>query len=80
MYLNRKKILFLKRVSEPNFCEPSSHIFSVNFDLWFTSFQSSQISRVPVNHGSQITPAPKGAYSQIKNDKMRALVAMVYGN
>jgi hypothetical protein len=58
MYLNRKKILFIKRVREPNFCEPSSHIFPVNFDFWVTFFQSSQISREPVNHGSQITRAP----------------------
>jgi len=27
--------------------------------LWFTFFLSSQISSEPVNHGSQITPAPK---------------------
>ena len=26
--------------------------------LWFTFFLSSQISSEPVNHGSQITPAP----------------------
>jgi hypothetical protein len=30
----------------------------VNFELWFTFFLSSQISGEPVNHGSQITPAP----------------------
>jgi hypothetical protein len=63
MYLNRKKNIIRKRVHEPNlcepnFCEPSSHIFSVICDLWFTFFHSSQISREPVNHGSQITPAP----------------------
>ena len=43
---------------ETNFCEPGSHDFSVNFDLWFTYFHSSQKSREPVNHGSQITQAP----------------------
>ncbi len=31
----------------------------MNFDLWFTNFHSSQKSREPVNHGSQITQAPK---------------------
>jgi hypothetical protein len=31
----------------------------MDFFLWFTFFQSSQISGEPVNHGSQITPAPK---------------------
>jgi hypothetical protein len=53
LYLNRKKILFMKRVREPNlcesnFCQPSSHIFSVNFDLWFTFFHSSQIIPAPI--------------------------------
>ena len=42
-----------------NGCEPGSHDFSVNFDLWFTHFHGSQKSREPVNPGSQITQAPK---------------------
>jgi hypothetical protein len=59
MYLNRKKIIFLKRFCLPNLLEPNSHIFSVNFDLWFTFFHSSQITREPVNNGSKITSALK---------------------
>ncbi len=51
---------------DPNFCEPSSHIFSVNFELWFTFFLSSQISSEPVNHGSKITAAPKKFYFFMK--------------
>jgi hypothetical protein len=63
MYLNRKNFTFIKRIREPSFCEPnlcepSSHNYSVNFDLWFTCFHSTKISREPVNHGSQITSAP----------------------
>ena len=73
MFLCKIFFILTKRVREPNFCEPnfceptfcelnfcepSSHIFSVNFELWFTFFLSSQISSEPVNHGSQITPAP----------------------
>jgi hypothetical protein len=49
---------------EPNFCEPNlyepgSRDFPVNFDFRFTFFQSSHISREPVNLGSHITHAPK---------------------
>jgi hypothetical protein len=63
MYLNRKNFTFIKRIREPSFCEPnlcepSSPNYSVNFDLWFTCFHSTKISREPVNHGSQITSAP----------------------
>jgi hypothetical protein len=50
--------LFTTRAREPNFCEPSLHIFLVNFELWFTFFLSSQIYSEPVNHVSQITQAP----------------------
>ena len=48
------KIFFIltKRVREPNFCEPK--FCELNF-----CEPSSQISGEPVNHGSQITPAPK---------------------
>jgi hypothetical protein len=55
LYLKRKKFIFIKKLREPNFCEPklgelnlcepSSHIFSVHSDLWFTFFHSSQILR-----------------------------------
>ncbi len=63
MFLGKFFSLSTKRAREsnfcePNLCEPSSHIFSGNFILWFTLFQSSQISGEPVNHGSQITQRP----------------------
>jgi hypothetical protein len=51
VYLSRKKFVFIKKAREPNLCEPkfdecepSSHIFSMNFDSWFTFFHSSQIT------------------------------------
>jgi hypothetical protein len=74
MFLCKNFFILTKKVREPNFCEPnfcepkfcelnfcepSSPIFPVNFELRFTFFLSSQISGEPVNHGSQITPAPK---------------------
>jgi hypothetical protein len=39
--------------------------------LWFTFFLSSQISGEPVNHGSQITQAPKSGLDlrQVQNDR-----------
>ena len=67
IFLSKIFSIFTKRAREPNFCEPSSHIFSVNFVLWFTFFQSSQISGEPVNHGSQITPAPKKRFEKFNN-------------
>jgi hypothetical protein len=45
---------FYSNNSEPNFCKPGSHDFSVNFDFWFTYFHRPQKSREPVNHGTQL--------------------------
>jgi hypothetical protein len=54
-----KKLKYLqKRLREPNLCEPGSRDFPENFDFRFTFFQSSHISREPVNLDSHITHAP----------------------
>jgi hypothetical protein len=47
------KILVHKRLVHKSLGHRKFGIF-----LWFTFFLSSQISGEPVNHGSQITPAP----------------------
>ena len=53
-----KKFKYLKRVREPNLCEPGSRDFLVKFYLWFKFSQSSHFSREPVNRCSHITQAP----------------------
>ena len=66
---------FIKRLREPNFCEPTSHIFR---EFMVHIFHSSQLSRKPVNIGSKVTtvlfiiPISKFKFEliQIKIDKI----------
>jgi hypothetical protein len=56
-WLYEKLKIFMKRLREPNFCEPTLHIFPPEFCFEVYIFNSSQIPRKPVTIGSKVTSA-----------------------